>query len=252
MDVRRVGVPRHQLLERLLRGRIHPRRREVAAAAGQHHDLPLRARYVRRQQRHPHRRDAERLDDTRAVVGVSSELAKDIQCLLVVFDPVQQDRRVIADDAGELLFRVQPERARADHRPQRVLIVLQLKVTQPLECPRLGVVERHARHAPKCIAACLESIEFVVRGAEIPVAFGPRRLQLDGLLGPAGWPSRGRWPHVPLLPAPQRRRTSGASLRCATGGPDVVPLSSAEASCQRSARRRPATTRCSTPPARKL
>ena len=142
VDVRRIGVARDQLLERLLPGGVEPRRGEVGGAARQHHHLTLRSWDVRRQQRHAQRRDAERLDDARAVVVFARELAKDIQRLLVVFDPVQQNRRVVAHDPDESLFRCHAQGARPKQRRERVLITLLLVVAEALECPRVGVVGR--------------------------------------------------------------------------------------------------------------
>ena len=188
VHVGRIGVTAGQFLERRARGPGQPGRLVVGAAPRKQHHLATVRRQLRWQQRHPQRRQAKRLDDSRGIVTFLRERLKVQERKLVLLEPRHDDGGVIAHRRHQLLAFYAPVAGLLQVR-KRDLVVLDLELAQPLHAVDTAVADRLAsglgllcgNHASEGISGLGIAIQPVVQGPDVPVAFVPRRAQLEGL-----------------------------------------------------------------------
>ena len=189
VHVGRVGIAPDQFLERRARRAREPRRLVVRAAPRQQHHLAPIRRQLRRQHRHPQRRQAERLDDRRRVVALLRERLQVQHRELVLLEPRHDDRRVVAHGRQQLVA-VHAQVARLQQVGKRDLVVLHLELAQALHAVDAAVAHRLAcgllllgRDDPaERVARLGVAIHPVVQRADVPVALVPGRPQLHRLV----------------------------------------------------------------------
>ena len=94
-------------------------------------------------------------------------------------EPREQDGPVIADDRDEGRVVADPRLLGAVQVFEGRRVLPKPELAQSPERPRRAVVRLLSGHVGKCVPALIVPVGVVVDGAEVPVAFRPRRLQRD-------------------------------------------------------------------------
>src|SRR5438874_13237905 len=130
MNVWRVGITRQQSIESGLRFVGSPGRHIESRPPGNQNLVALIRWNFTRKQRHPQQRQPKRLDDFWAVIAGLQEFGQHIIGYFKLLEVDIKQRGMVTRYGFELLITLQPKRAAAQQRNNRLIVFARLKLAQ--------------------------------------------------------------------------------------------------------------------------